>query len=250
MARPRKRKADDATLRAERAARLAAGLAEGPPPPIGPPAPPAGDGQGAAPEKKFTEIRVAIYLRVSTRGQSVENQERELREVAARAGWQIVRVYKDEGISGSKGRDWRPALDAMLNAAIRREFDMVAAWSVDRLGRSLQDLLRTLTEIRSVNCDLFLLKQNLDTTTPSGRLMFSMVGAFAEFEREMIIERVHAGLSVARTKGKRLGKAPTPPETIEAVKSELARGTGVLKVGRMFKVGTATVQRIKKEMAR
>lgn len=248
MARPRKRKIDDATLKAERAARLAAGLADTPPGGMGPPAPAAGDGHPPASEKKSTEIRVALYLRVSTRGQSVENQERELREVASRAGWRIVRIYKDEGISGSKGRDRRPALDAMLNAAVRREFDMVAAWSVDRLGRSLQDLLRTLTEIRSVSCDLFLLKQNLDTTTPSGRLMFSMVGAFAEFEREMIIERVHAGLSVARTKGKRLGKAPTSPETIEAVKAELARGTGVLKVGRMFKVGTATVQQLKKEM--
>lgn len=244
----RQRKTNDDVLRAEADARLAAGLPDRPPagPTTLPPGP--GDGQGGAPDKK-NKNRVALYLRVSTRGQTVENQERELREVADRAGWQIVRVYKDEGISGSKGRDRRPALDAMLNAAVRREFDMVAAWSVDRLGRSLQDLLRTLNEIRSVNCDLFLLKQNLDTTTPSGRLLFSMVGAFAEFEREMIIERVHAGLSVARKKGKRLGKAPTPPETIVAIKAELANGTGVLKVGRMFKVGTATVQRIKKEMA-
>ena len=244
----RKKRATDETAEAERAARLAAGAAGSPP--AGPTtlAPAAGDGQGSAPpEKKIT--RVALYLRVSTRGQAVENQERELREVADRAGWQIVRVYRDEGISGSKGRDRRPALDAMLNAAVRREFEMVAAWSVDRLGRSLQDLLRTLTEIRSVNCDLFLLKQNLDTTTPSGRLMFKMVGAFAEFEREMIIDRVHAGLAVARKKGKRLGKAPVPAEKIEAIKAELSKGTGILKVGRMFSVGTPTVQKIKKEMA-
>lgn len=233
---------------AEVAARLAAGAPATPPEGAGAPPPASGDGQGgAAPEKNIR--RVALYLRVSTRGQTVENQERELREVADRAGWRIVRVYKDEGISGAKSRARRPAFDAMLNAMVRREFDMVATWSVDRMGRSLQDLVGTLNEMRSVNCDLFILKQNLDTTTPSGRLMFQMVGAFAEFERAMIVDRVNAGLSVARSKGKRLGKAPVPPEKIEAIKAELAKGTGILKVGRMFSVGTPTVQKIKKEMA-
>lgn len=243
----RPRKANDEVLKAEAAARLAAGVADSPPAPAGTPAPAAGDGQGGAGAQK-NKNRVALYLRVSTRGQTVENQERELREVADRAGWQIVRIYKDEGISGSKGRNKRPAFDAMLNAAVRREFDMVAAWSVDRLGRSLQDLVSSLSELHAVGCNLFLLKQNIDTTTPSGQAMFQMMGVFAQFERAIIVERVKAGLAVAQSKGKRLGKAPTPPETIAAIKVELANGTGVLKIGRMFKVGTATVQRIKKEM--
>lgn len=244
----RKRKATDATASAELAARQAAG-AGGPPGGHGSPTPAAGDGQGAASENKKYKKRAALYLRVSTTKQSVENQERELREVAARADWEIVRIYKDEGISGSKSRDRRPALDAMLHAMVRREFDIVLSWSVDRLGRSLQDLVATLNEMRSVGCDLFILKQNLDTTTPSGRLMFQMVGAFAEFERAIIIDRVNAGLDVARSKGKRLGKPPVPEKVKQQIRDELAKGTGILKVGRMFSVGTPTVQQIKKEMA-
>lgn len=241
----RRVKVSDETDAAEAAAQAAAGS---PPGGHGAPHPVAGDGQGATPPEKNKKF-VALYLRVSTKGQTVENQERDLREVAARAGWQVVRVYKDEGLSGSKGRDRRPAFNAMLNAMVRREFDMVATWSVDRMGRSLQDLVSTLNEMRSVNCDLFILKQNLDTTTPSGRLMFQMVGAFAEFERAMIIERVNAGLAVARSKGKKLGKPPVPPEKVDAIRAELAKGTGILKVGRMFSVGTPTVQKIKREMA-
>lgn len=245
--RRRKRATTEAVAAAERDARLAAGVADSPPGGGTTPPPGSGDGHPPAPEKKYTKT-VALYLRVSTSKQTVENQERELREVAARAEWRIVRVYKDQGFSGAKARAQRPAMDAMLNAAVRREFDMVAAWSVDRLGRSLQDLIASLNELRSVDCDLFLLRQNLDTTTPSGRAMFQMMGVFAEFEREIIRDRVNAGLDVARSKGKRLGRAAVPEAKVAAIREELARGTGVLKTGRMFKVGTATVQRIKKEM--
>src|ERR1700754_3100068 len=116
--------------------------------------------------------RAVLYLRVSTLDQTVANQERELRQVAERAGWEIVHVYRDHGISGAKGRDKRPAFDALHKAAARREFDIVMAWSVDRLGRSLQDLVAFLSEIRAAGVDLFLHQQALDTTTPAGKALF------------------------------------------------------------------------------
>jgi DNA invertase Pin-like site-specific DNA recombinase len=112
--------------------------------------------------------RVAFYLRVSTGSQNVENQRRELQEVADRAGWEVVAVYQDEGVSGTTGRDRRPQFDAMLKAATRRKFDMIAAWSLDRLGRSLQDLVAFLSELRASGTDLFLHKQALDTSTAAG----------------------------------------------------------------------------------
>ena len=138
--------------------------------------------------------RAALYLRVSTIDQTTANQERELRQVAARVGCEVEKVYKDRGISGSKGRDKRPAFDALHKAAARREIDIVMAWSVDRLGRSLQDLVAFLSEIHAAGVDLFLHQQGLDTTTPAGKALFQMMGVFAEFERSMIQERVRAGL--------------------------------------------------------
>jgi DNA invertase Pin-like site-specific DNA recombinase len=137
----------------------------------------------------------ALYTRVSTGRQTTENQKRELRTIAARAGWTVVKVYQDEGISGAKGRDERPAFDALCKDAARRQFDMVMAWSVDRLGRSLQDLISFLSELHALGIDLMMHQQGLDTTTPAGKAMFQMMGVFAEFERAMIRERVKAGLS-------------------------------------------------------
>lgn len=192
--------------------------------------------------------RVALYLRVSTDDQTVANQERELREVADRAGWAITAVYKDEGVSGAKGRDRRPGLDAMLKDATRRQFDVIAAWSVDRLGRSLQDLVAMLSDIHAAGVDLYLHQQAIDTTTPGGKAMFQMMGVFAEFERAMIRDRVKAGMARAKASGKRLGKPAVSEAKIEAVKAELARGTGLVKAARLHGVGTYTAQRIKKEM--
>ena len=115
----------------------------------------------------------AIYARVSTRnGQTTENQLRELRAVAERHGWEVVETYIDDGVSGAKGRDQRPGLNDLLKGVARREFDVVAAWSVDRLGRSLQDLIGTLNELRAKNVDLYLHKQGLDTSTPAGKADF------------------------------------------------------------------------------
>jgi DNA invertase Pin-like site-specific DNA recombinase len=139
--------------------------------------------------------RAAIYLRVSTSDQNTDNQELELRQVAERAGWEVVKVYKDHGISGAKGRDQRPAFDGLWKDACARKFDVVMAWSVDRLGRSLQDLVGFLAELHSLKIDLCLRQQGIDTTTPAGKALFGMMGVFAEFERSMIQERVRARAS-------------------------------------------------------
>jgi DNA invertase Pin-like site-specific DNA recombinase len=129
--------------------------------------------------------RAVFYLRVSTMDQTTD-QERELREIATRMGCEVVKVYKDHGISGAKGRNGRPAFDALCRDAARRQFDVIMAWSVDRLGRSLQDLIGFLSEIHALGIDLFLHQQGLNTTTPAGKAMFQMMGVFAEFERAMI----------------------------------------------------------------
>ena len=116
--------------------------------------------------------RAAVYLRVSTRDQSTGAQHAELTMIAIRAGWQIVETYGDAGISGAKGRDQRPGFDQMLKDATRRRFDVLMAWSVDRLGRSLQDLVVTLADLQAAGIDLYLRQQAIDTTTPSGRALF------------------------------------------------------------------------------
>jgi len=162
-------------------------------------------------------------------------------------GCEIVKVYKDHGISGAKGRDKRPALDALCRDAAQRKFDMVMAWSVDRLGRSLQDLVGFLSELHALRIDLFLHQQGLDTTTPAGKAMFQMMGVFAEFERAMIQERVRAGLRRAKDEGKRLGRprvAPDLERRILAALSEPGRTEGVRKIAVRFGVDPSTVQRI------
>lgn len=194
--------------------------------------------------------RVALYVRVSTDGQTVQNQLGELRLVAERHGWQIAQVYADEGISGTKGREGRPEFDKLLKAIARREVDMVAAWSVDRLGRSLRDLVSLLSDLQVKGVDLFLLQQGLDTSTPSGRAMFQMLGVFSEFEAAMIRDRVRAGVARAKLKGTKSGKAIGRPKISPAkeanIKSELLKGGGILAVARRLNVGTGTVSRIAK----
>ena len=189
-------------------------------------------------------MKVAIYVRVSTNEQTTENQVRELTQWADRAGHKIVAVYDDNGISGAKGREYRKEFDKLLRGAVRREFDLVAAWSVDRLGRSLQDLVSFLQELHGAGVDLYLHQQALDTTTPSGRAMFQMMGVFAEFERSMISERVKAGLARTKAKGTKLGR-PTVSTEREAQILELrSQGMGMLAIGKELGVGTSTVQRV------
>src|SRR5256714_4597091 len=192
--------------------------------------------------------RVAIYLRVSTSKQDTDNQRRELEAVAARSGWQVVRVFEDAGISGAKGRDKRPALDAMLKAANAREFELLAAWSVDRLGRSLTDLLSILQALHDKRVDLFLHQQGLDTSTSAGRAMFQMLGVFAEFERGIIRERVNAGLARARGNGVKLGRRRVKP-SVEARILELRdKGDGIHMIRKKLTIGTSVVQRVFKEV--
>lgn len=187
--------------------------------------------------------RVALYLRVSTDGQTTENQLKDLQEVAERAGWTVVEVIEDAGISGSKGRDKRPGLDRLLRMVTQRKLDMVAAWSVDRLGRSLQDLLGVLNELHGAGCDLYLHKQAIDTTTSAGRAMFGMLGVFAEFEREMIRERVNAGLARAKAQGKTLGRPKTDDATIERIRALRAGGMGMVRIAKTIGCGVSVVQR-------
>src|SRR5215471_12089441 len=168
--------------------------------------------------------RAVFYLRVSTQDQTTANQERELREIAGRMGCDVVKVYRDHGISGAKRRDKRPAFDAMCRAATRREFDVVMAWSVDRLGRSLQDLVGFLSELHVLRIDLYLHQQGLDTRTPAGKALFQMMGVFAEFERAMIQERVRAGLARARAEGKHIGRPRVGLETEQAIRASLRSG--------------------------
>jgi DNA invertase Pin-like site-specific DNA recombinase len=194
--------------------------------------------------------RVAIYVRVSTDGQTVQNQLGELRQVADRHGWEIVQIYADEGISGTKGREGRPEFDKLLKAIARREIDMVAAWSVDRLGRSLKDLVSLLSDLQAKGVDLFLYQQGLDTSTPSGRAMFQMLGVFSEFEAAMIRDRVRSGVARAKRNGTKSGKPigrPTIAKELEAsIQRELAGGRGILAVARSLGVGTGTVSRVAK----
>lgn len=196
-------------------------------------------------------MRAAFYLRVSTAGQDVENQRRELLAVAGQRGWDIVAEFADEGISGSKGRADRPGLDKALNAAARGECDILMAWAVDRLGRSLPDLLATMQHLQAVNVALYIHKQAVDTTTPSGRAMFGMLGVFAEFEKSMNKERIHAGIARAKAAGRRAGPKgiqETDPARYADVCARLSRGETYSHVARKTKTGVATVMRIQREI--
>jgi DNA invertase Pin-like site-specific DNA recombinase len=192
--------------------------------------------------------RVGIYLRVSTDAQTTENQRRELEAVAERSGWQVVGFYEDAGISGAKGRDKRPGFDRLLKDATARKINMVAAWSVDRLGRSLQDLVGFLTELQALGCDLYLHQQAIDTSTPSGRAMFQMCGVFAEFERGIIRERVNAGLARARANGTKLGRRRVKSSIEAQIVALRAKGDGIHKIRRKLGVGTSVVQRVFKQV--
>jgi len=188
--------------------------------------------------------RVALYARVSTNAQATDNQLLQLRKVAKRHGWQIVAEYVDQGISGAKGRLDRPQFDALLKAVTRKEFDMVAAWSVDRLGRSLQDLLGFLIDLQAKRVDLYLHQQALDTSTPTGKAMFQLCGVFAELERSIIQERVKAGLERARARGKKLGRPRASAAVERRIRELSAKGMGKGKIARTLGVGVSLTQRV------
>lgn len=190
-------------------------------------------------------MRIAIYIRVSTDRQSTANQRQELERVAEARGWTVAGVYEDRGISGAKGRDKRPGFDRLQRDSLRGAFDLVAAWSVDRLGRSLQDLVTFLGEIQAAGVGLYLHQQGLDTTSPAGRAMFQMMGVFAEFERALIAERVRAGMQRAKREGKSIGR----PQLADAKRALVERHKGMSgrAVAKLAGISEASVRRIRAE---
>jgi hypothetical protein len=189
--------------------------------------------------------RIAIYARVSTDKQTCENQLQELRVIAERMNYTIVAEFVDNGISGMKTRQDRPALDQLMKSATQRKFDMVMCWSIDRLGRSLQNLVEILNELQAMKIDLFFLQQGMDTSTPSGRMIFSVFGAIGEFERNLIRERVIAGQRRAVANGVKIGR---PSKMNEGLRSAIQllreKGMGIKQIARELKVGVGTVYSI------
>jgi DNA invertase Pin-like site-specific DNA recombinase len=186
--------------------------------------------------------KIAIYARVSTEKQTSENQLIELRSLCERLGYQVYQEYVDNGISGAKGRNDRPALDAMLKAATQRKFDMVMCWSIDRLGRSLQNLVEILNELQALGIDLYFQQQGMDTSTPSGRMIFSVFGAIGEFERNLIRERVLAGQQRAKANGVKLGRPSKMNDGMKsAVKLLREKGMGIKQIARELQIGVGTV---------
>jgi DNA invertase Pin-like site-specific DNA recombinase len=185
--------------------------------------------------------RVALYARVSTlNNQDPEMQLAELREYAGRRGWEIVEEFTDQGVSGCK--ESRPALNRLMSDACRRRFDAVLVWKIDRFGRSLKHLVNALAELAALGVAFVSLRDNLDLSTPSGRLMFQIIGAMAEFERALIQERVRAGLRNARAKGRRLGR---PRVIVDAsrVATLRARGDSWSQIQTELGVSKGTAQR-------
>ena len=177
-------------------------------------------------------MKTAIYARVSTDEQTTDNQVLKLKQVAKRNGWDVEAVYADT-ISGAKSK--------LMQSVMRKEVDIVMVWSVDRLGRSLQHLITLLSDIHSKDVDLYLHQQGIDTTTPSGKMMFQMLGVFSEFERGMIQDRVKAGLERARSQGKRLGRPPVPPITVDKIKSLREEGMSLRKIAKKTGVSVGKV---------
>ena len=186
--------------------------------------------------------KVAVYGRVSTDQQQVENQLQVLREVAEKNDWEIVTEYVDKGISGAKGRDKRPQFDALIKDAVRRKFDLIMCWDISRLGRSLQHLVEFLSDIQSKDVDLYIHQQGLDTSTPTGKMMFQMVGIFGEWERNCISERVRAGLERAKREGKKLGRPTNVNDgTSAAVRLLREQGLPIKKIARELGIGVGSV---------
>jgi DNA invertase Pin-like site-specific DNA recombinase len=187
--------------------------------------------------------RVAIYARVSTtnHGQDVSLQTRELEQFATARGWRLVDSYLDLGISGSK--DKRPELDRLIADAHKRRFDVVIVWKFDRFARSVSHLLRALENFNALGIAFVSLSEQMDTTTPTGKMIFTVLGAVAELERSLIVERVRAGLRNARAKGKTLGR---PRATVDAARITALRAQGLswAKIGTQLGVGEGTVYRL------
>jgi DNA invertase Pin-like site-specific DNA recombinase len=189
--------------------------------------------------------KVVLYCRVSTNHQTVENQLIELRVAAHRMGYSIVAELIDNGISGAKGRDDRPAFNRLHQMIQRKEIDCVMAWSICRLGRSTTDLSSFMTEVQASGVDLYIHQQSINTSTPAGRMVFGIFSALASWEREMIAERIYAGLARAKAAGKKLGRPSLVNENTKvAVKLLREKGTSIHNIAKQLKIGVGTTQRI------
>jgi DNA invertase Pin-like site-specific DNA recombinase len=197
------------------------------------------------PNRTCGPMRVALYARVSTLnlGQSPDMQLRELREHVERRGWKLEREYVDAGISGAK--DKRPELDKLMADAHRRRFDVVAVWKFDRFARSVAHLLRALDTFHVLGIEFVSLSESLDTATPAGRMVFTVLGAVAELERSLVGERVRAGLRNAKAKGKRLGR-PKAVADISRIVQRRASGASWRAIGREIGLSGETVKKLAK----
>ena len=187
--------------------------------------------------------RAVLYLRVSKHEQTIENQRIELERVAKAKGWKVIATFKDEGVSGAFGREVRAQYDSMLKQGVQAKFDVILAWDVSRLSRSLADLVNTLDELHACGIDLYLHQQAIDTTTPAGKAMFQMCGVFAEFERGILSERVKAGLSRAREEGKVLGR-PFKAANIKAILEDRTQGKTIRQISQERKLSVGKVHKI------
>ena len=186
--------------------------------------------------------KVAIYARVSTDKQTCENQLIELREVADRNNWEIVGEYVDTGISGAKGRDQRPQFDLLIKDGIRKKYEMILAYDVSRLSRSLQDLVQFMNDLNTKGIDLFLMKNGISTDTPSGKMMFQMCGVFAEFERTMISERIKSGMQRAKKEGRSIGRKSNMNDSLKtSVQLLRDKGMGIRRIASTLGIGVGTV---------
>lgn len=187
-------------------------------------------------------MKVVLYLRVSDKSQNPDNQRFELMEVARRNGWTVINEYCDHGISGAKGRDKRPAFDEMIKSGLRKEYDLVMFWAVDRASRNLTDLVQMMDDFSAKNVGMYFHQQSIDSTTPSGRAMLQMAGVFAQFERSMLKERILAAHNRARAEGKTIGRPSMLNDGIVAsVKFMREQGLGIKRISKELGIGVGTV---------
>lgn len=195
--------------------------------------------------------KAVIYSRVSTtKGQTVDNQLKVLREVAEKKGLEVIREISDEGISGAKGRDEREGFNELIKGSIKNEWDIILCFDVSRLGRSLKDLVSFLEDIQSARCDLYIHNSGIDTSTPSGKMMFQMLSVFSEFERSIIRERVIAGQQRAKSEGKHIGRPTNVNDGIITAVYQLRKNNvPITRIAKDLQIGVGTVYKILDEVA-
>jgi len=189
--------------------------------------------------------KIAIYVRVSTNKQDSTNQLIELRDLAKRMNYEIVQEYTDNGISGTKGREDRPGLDLLLNHAGQRKFEQVMIFDITRLGRSLQNCIETLNYLNSLNIDILIQKQGIDTSTSVGRLTFSLMASLGEYEKNLMRERIVLGINRAKLQGKKLGRPSNMNDGMRnAIKILREKGMGIVSISKQLNCGVGTIYKV------